>query len=195
MNAPGRRCSISSEACVRHCRRATSPGKRRRSTRRSPRLREHTGRETLPQPPVRRRPKQPRQQPENRRLQTPPRRPRPRNSPPCSDRARLLRPLRQGVRRDRLLRRLRQHNPRLRRARPFSRLLRSDLSRLRRFGVSLQAGRKPQFCPAERRPPQLRRLRFRRLDPNWRLQWPIRRAAGRLLRSWPRAARMKVCRG
>ena len=54
MAALARRCSNSSGACVRRCRRATLRAKRRRSTRRSPRSRRHTGHRIRPHARLRR---------------------------------------------------------------------------------------------------------------------------------------------
>ena len=205
MAAPERRCSSSSGACVRRCRKATSRAKRRRLTQRSPRSRGDTGRNralSLPLRRPRRRRPQPRRQPESRAPRPPrrrrsPRRPRPLRPPPPSAPARLRRPRHQPHQLDRLPRRGRQAHPGRPRARLFRPPLRSDLSRPRKGGPSrLRARRRKRRPRLPASPPQSRRRpRLRRLDPSWLLRWAVRLAAEPPPRLWPGAAGTRVCRG
>ncbi len=192
MNAPAKPCSSSSEACVRRCRKATSRAKRRRSTRRSPRLRKDTRRRIRPRLPLRRR----RLAPESQSRRRGPFRRRPRNSPRSSVQARLRRQGRPPLRSDRLHKPVRQANPGLE-PRPF-RTRRSDLPRQRREGASQPGAHTKRQLRLRAGQPRWGRRWLRQLDPSWLLQWPTsllphRGPAGQFP-PWERqAARMRAC--
>ena len=144
MTALARRCSSSSEACVRRCRKATSLARRRRSTQRSPRLRRDTGRRTRLRLSLRRR-RRPRLQPESQSRRrkarsaapTPTIRHCPAPQRACGARAS------RSPRRDRLRKPVRQANPGPQ-PRPF-RARRSDLRR--RHQERSQPAGSPQQAP------------------------------------------------
>jgi hypothetical protein len=198
MSALAKRCSTSLEACVRRCRRATSPAKRMRSTPRSRRSRRDTDRRSGLRLPLLRPRRRPRPQPESRtrRLRGPLRRPLPQNSPRSSGHRRLRRPRPPHPRRDRLRKREPLDNPR-----PRTRLFRagrSDLRRPRRNVASQAEARHKRQLRLRDDLPRERRPQLRPLGLSWLLQWPIspppdRGPAGPLHPSRRRAARMRVC--
>ncbi len=194
MSAPARRCSTSSEACVRRCRKATSRAKRMRWTRRSRRLRKNTDRRSRLRLPFRRPRRRPRRWPESRtrRLRRP-LRPLPQDSPLSSGPLRLRR---RGLRLDRLRKREPQANPEQHR-RPFQ-ARRSGLLRRRRNGARRRGTRRKRQLRWRGDPRRWGRRSLRPLDPSWLLQWPIslppdRGPPGRLHPSRQKAARMRVC--
>jgi hypothetical protein len=195
MSALAKRCSTSSEACVHLCRRATSPAKRMRSTRRSRRLRKDTGRGSRLRLPLLRR--RPRLQLEGRtlRLRRPLRRPLPQSSPQSRGR---LRPRRQGplrLRLDRLHKRDAQAKPGPQ-TRPFQ-AQRSGLRRRRRNAVRHRRTHRNRRARPSGGRPRAPRRQLRPLDPSWLLQWPTSPPsdpgpAGRPHPAGRRAARMRV---
>ena len=102
MSALAKRCSTSSEACVRRCRKATSPAKRMRSTPRSRRSRKDTDRRSRLRLPLRQRRPRPPSESRTQRLQRPLHRPLPQNSPLSSAPLRLRRRGLPYLQRDRL---------------------------------------------------------------------------------------------
>ena len=199
MSALAKRCSTSSEACVRRCRKATSPAKRMRSTPRSRRSRKDTDRRSRLRLPLRQR--RPRPPPESRtqRLQRPLHRPLPQNSPLSSAPLRLRRRGLPYLQRDRLHKRGPQANP-APQTRPFHARRRSGPRRPRRNVASRRGTRRKRQPRLRDGLPRGRRRRLRRLDPSWLLQWPTSpppdRGPARPLHPWGRrAARMRVCPG
>jgi hypothetical protein len=190
MAALARRCSNSSGACVRRCRRATSRAKRRRSTRRSPRSRRHTGHRARLRPPLRRSRRRPRLQPES-----PTRRRRPRSARHLL----LLHNSRRSCAPAPLRKRARRTNPD-RQTRPFRQRLRSDHLRPPRGGArqpEVRRKRQPRLQAGQ--PWELRSPRLLRLGLSWLPRWAIRLPSDRgptepLHRSGRGAARTKVYR-
>ena len=200
MSALAKRCSTSSEACVRRCRKATSPARRMRSTPRSRRSRKDTDRSSrlrLPLRRPRRRPRPERQSP-MWRLRRPLHRPLPQNSPLSSAPLRLRRRALPPPGRGRPHKRGPQASPGPQ-TRPFQ-ARRSDLRRPCRNVASRRGTRRKRQPRLRDGLPRGRRRRLRPLDPSWLLQWPTspppdRGPAGSLHPWGRRAARMRVCPG